>query len=463
MSYLAAPPAKKSRRLTARQRAQRSLSPWLSPSQVPARERMTDAALMKNERFTLGDMGDHKPGHRGKTSQPAVSMSPWLSPSQVPAWEQESARRMLASRQRFNLSGMGAHASSAQSMSPWLSPSQVPKWERESTQRMLAKNESFDLAGATPPRDTLSPWLSPSQVPAWERGNMAKTLAQRQQFGGNPMRGADQKPWLLKDQSPYLLLNKTPPQALGASPMSPWLSPSQVPAWERERMSKILAQRQQFSGLGQTPMSAQRAAQLYNLQQQAAAIASQYARLTAPGQVYSTAKGGAYEGGARLYVDPTRALETSYVDREIKLEPICDPVTGACIGYADPGEVEEAISRKIEGKSAVGTGVYELPAFYSHPTLGPWGVDPQQAYQYWSAQQAISEAAPYLSPLQVQGGRGDQSIEYAGQLNPLSIWGSPGLTAEATAPLGPSTVAQPAAYNAYTQAYPVAGTAVERF
>ena len=84
----------------------------------------------------------------------------------------------------------------------------------------------------------------------------------------------------------------------------------------------------------------------------------------------------------------------------------------------------------------------ELPAFYEHPQLGPWGVDPRVAYQYWWTQQMALQSAPFATP--------------------MAVWGSPGFVP--TTPALPATqVARPAAFDPYTNAFPVAGTAVENF
>jgi hypothetical protein len=155
---------------------------------------------------------------------------------------------------------------------------------------------------------------------------------------------------------------------------------------------------------------------------------------------------GSYLGMGQLprHVDPTAMLRSSYVEGKINLADICDPNTGTCIRYPSPAEVQKAIGAKIGGQSALHQGrvSVQLPAFYSHPTLGPWGVDPRAAYQYWWAQQAAMQQAVHQAP--------------------LAIWGSPGFVAQ-TQPLGPSTTAQTAAFNPYAQGFPTAGTAIERF
>jgi len=123
--------------------------------------------------------------------------------------------------------------------------------------------------------------------------------------------------------------------------------------------------------------------------------------------------------------------------------PICDQKTGECISYAAPQGIRSAIGAKVRGQSALIQSRAKLPSFYNHPSFGPWGVDPSQAYQYWSAQQANMQR-------QATGGA------------PISIWGSPGFIAP-TPDLPPSPIAQEASYNPYTNAYPVAGTSVEHF
>jgi hypothetical protein len=194
-----------------------------------------------------------------------------------------------------------------------------------------------------------------------------------------------------------------------------------------EYQRRLRLQNQHFGGLGQT-MSPQAAAQIQFLQAQAQALAAGYQRP-------STAKGGSHQGGARMYVDPSKQVATSFIEREITLPEICDPESGTCIRYAHPDPKLLATSY-VEGQTS-------LPAFYQHPSLGPWGVDPAQAYQYWAGQQAAMQALPFSSP--------------------MAIFGSPGLTATTPGELPPSAVARPATFDPYTAAFPTAGTAIERF
>jgi hypothetical protein len=211
-----------------------------------------------------------------------------------------------------------------------------------------------------------------------------------------------------------------------------WLSPSQVPAWDRESAEALVADQQNFSGLG------------------AAAQGS----WLAPGQVASHQR-----GTDESLVDHPQSFSLGGLGKrgrgrgrgrggdtvlpsELNLSPICDPDTGTCISYATPAEIQSAIGRKFEGRSALVKSRVPLPSFYSHPQLGPWGVDPRQAYQYWWGQQAAMQQAAVTSP--------------------LAIWGSPGFVAP-TPPLPASPIAQAASFDPYSDAYPTAGAAVERF
>lgn len=142
-------------------------------------------------------------------------------------------------------------------------------------------------------------------------------------------------------------------------------------------------------------------------------------------------------GLGQRYVSPKALLKN--------IAPICD-AKGNCIRYVEPEEVQRAIAAKIGGRSALKQGAVaaKLPAWYTHPTLGPSGVDPAQAYQYWSAQQAAMLTAAYATPM-------------------TAAWGSPGMTVKDPGPVGPSAIAQSPSYNPYTQEWPEAGAAVENF
>jgi hypothetical protein len=181
-------------------------------------------------------------------------------------------------------------------------------------------------------------------------------------------------------------------------------------------------------GLG-AQMSPQAYARLMALRRQAAGLARKY---VAP----STAKGGTHEGGAQMYVDPTSQLQSSYVTGKIQLQPICDE-KGQCIAYVEPEHVQKMIAQKVQGQSALGTGQMNLPGFYQHPTLGPWGVNPAQAYQYWAAQQAAMQAGAFATPVHAP------------------IWGSPGMSTAA-----PQLPSSPGASSSFAA---VPGQATERF
>jgi hypothetical protein len=322
--------------------------------------------------------------------------------------------------------------------------------EIESAARMLSRPQAFGGMGdwipytpgeVEPAGGAQGSFLSPDQVPAWDRESAASIVAQPQNFGGlgagSPVPRGD----FVEGEIESAARLARHPQAFGGMgrhpddgsflPYTPgepepadggqgtWLSPDQVPAWDRESARKLISQHQAFGGLGAgspvpirdlVPGEYTHAAQMISLPQ---------------------AFGGMGASGDNVRLPSN-----------LNLSPICDPQTGACISYATPQEVRSAIGRKIGGQSALIQSKAKLPAFYEHPNLGPWGVDPAQAYQYWWAQQAA---------MQRQGAEA-----------PIPIWGSPGFV-PTTQPLPPSPIAQEAAFNPYTNAYPVAGTSVERF
>jgi hypothetical protein len=246
-------------------------------------------------------------------------------------------------------------------------------------------------------------WLSPDQVPAWDRESAADLISQPQNFGG-----------------------------LGAGKPVPR---GDFVEGEIESASRMIRHRQQFGGMGDwIPM---------NPTGPEPADGGQGTWLS-PSQVAPSAR----ESDAALIAGPESfslglgGLGSHYPVGEFDLSPICDPQTGACIGYATPAEAEASIGRRFVGNSAPAHPQERLPAFYNHPQLGPWGVDPSTAYQYWWAQQA--------------------AMQRAGASAPLAIWGSPGFV-KPTPPLPPSPLAQTAAFNPYNDAYPVPGASVERF
>jgi hypothetical protein len=136
------------------------------------------------------------------------------------------------------------------------------------------------------------------------------------------------------------------------------------------------------------------------------------------------------------YASPSqKLLRTSYRQGKVRLPEFRDAGGQVVARYAAPDP-------KVLGTAYV-PGQATLPSFYRHPTLGPWGVDPLQAYQYWAAQQAAMRAIPFMTP--------------------MTVWGSPGVTARATPGLQRPSLAQQATFDPYSQAFPPAGTAVERF
>lgn len=134
------------------------------------------------------------------------------------------------------------------------------------------------------------------------------------------------------------------------------------------------------------------------------------------------------------YADPNIPLPSFYADPSNVPLPEFKVGGKVVARYAAPSEA--AIRTAYLDRQV------ELPAFYEHPQLGPWGVDPRVAYQYWWAQQMAMQSAPFATP--------------------MAVWGSPGFVP--TTPALPATqVARPAAFDPYTNAFPVAGTAVENF
>jgi len=176
----------------------------------------------------------------------------------------------------------------------------------------------------------------------------------------------------------------------------------------------------------------------------------------------SSLERGEFETGGQL-VSTSRVFPTAQRRRQSRYrtglsglgQGYADPNIPLPSFYADPSNVplpEYKVGGKVVARYAAPSEAtvrtayldrqVELPAFYEHPQLGPWGVDPRVAYQYWWAQQMALQSAPYATP--------------------MAVWGSPGFVP--TTPALPATqVARPAAFDPYTNAFPVAGTAVENF
>jgi len=424
---------------------------WLSPSQVPKRDRESDAKLLRSpEAFGgLGQPVSPESLLRGeyrrqvKLANQQFNLSGMGQPVPVGSLSPGEYERRVRLRQKFALSGLGQP----------VSPSAMVPGEYE---RRVNPRQRFRL------RSGLGQPVSPSAMVPGEYERRVKLTGQ--QFGGLG------QPVPISDMSPGEFRRRVRPRqqfrlssGLGADAgQGSWLSPDQAPAWERasaasisgpekfnlgdyeanrdvpisamspgEYRSRVRA-KQKF-GLGQ--MSPAAAAQIAALQAQAAAIAANYMR---PSSAQGSAQGGAPgapQQGRQMYVDPSAAYKTAFIEREFQLPKVCDPRSGTCIQYKHPNP--ELLA------SAYTRGQAQLPAFYAHPQLGPWGVDPRQAYQYWAAQQAALEAMPFQST--------------------MSIFGSPGLVANTPGPLPASNTARPAAFDPYTQAFPTSGTAVERF
>jgi hypothetical protein len=242
-----------------------------------------------------------------------------------------------------------------------------------------------------------------------------------------------------------------------------WLSPTQVPQADLESAASIVAEPQNFKGLGADAAQGTWLApdQVARSQRGTDASLVDYPQSFSLGPMHGMGAvppghpvplrdfvPGEIEHASKMLSMPQAvngmgATGDNVRVGKLNLSPICDPVTGECINYATPQEIEAAIGAKIGGQSALVNAKAQLPAFYHHPQLGPWGVDPATAYQYWWAQQAALQQS-------ATGG------------SPLTIWGSPGMV-KPTPPLGPSPLAQTAAFDPYSDTYPAAGAAVERF
>jgi hypothetical protein len=130
--------------------------------------------------------------------------------------------------------------------------------------------------------------------------------------------------------------------------------------------------------------------------------------------------------GQLTYKDPTSLIATAHKKGKITMPVFRDKEGRVVARYAAPPK-ELIESGFVEGQAM------QLPAFYQHPKLGPWGVDPQQAYQYWAAQQAAMLQSPY------------------------AVWGS-GMMAQ---PKAGGAIAP--VYDPYTRRFPTPGSAVENF
>lgn len=129
------------------------------------------------------------------------------------------------------------------------------------------------------------------------------------------------------------------------------------------------------------------------------------------------------------YTDPASLFKSAFKQgQSYSLPEFRDQAGKVVARYAEP---QESVL-----KTAYRQASYQLPAFYQDPRLGPWGVDPQQAYAYWVAQL---------------------------QRPAYQVWGSPGVNVMGPQPIqGPGPYV-PAAYNPYAGGFPQPGTAVESF
>jgi hypothetical protein len=307
--------------------------------------------------------------------------------------------------------------------------SDLKKGEYERAAQMLSAPQSFGdwipfKPGAPEPKSgTQGTWLSPDQVPAWDREKASTLVSQPQNFGGlgagSPVPRGDFVEGEIESAA-RMLSHGQAFGGLGAGapvPRGDFVHGEITPA------SSLTAHSQNFGAMGD-------AAQGTWLAPSQVAKSQRGTDASLVDHPQSFSLGGLGASGDNVRVG------------QLNLAPICDPQTGACISYATPASIKAAIGAQVGGQSALTQGHAQLPAFYQHPNLGPWGVDPKQAYQYWWAQQA--------------------AMQRAGNMAPIPIWGSPGFV-HPTPPLPASPIAQEAAFNPYTEAFPVAGTAVERF
>lgn len=362
---------------------------WLSPEAGIVRDIVpTDKIAQSRESFSLKGAPDYAQGT-------------YLSPKQVPGWERMSDRELMRAHQMF---GMGAlpKASPDYAQGTYLSPRQVPKKYRMSDKKLYNAPERFMGAMPASPDYAQGTYLSPQQAAAATRMSARQLIKHRQMFGMGAL-----------------------PKASPDYGQGTYLSPRQVP--KRELMSsKALARHRQLFGMGSLPKASPDYAQ---------------GTFLAPDQVPAkyresaskvAGKNERFDLGQLTYANPSPQLATSFIERQITLPKICDADTGTCIQYKAP-------DKALVGTSFV-QGRTSLPAFYSHPTLGPYGVDPNQAYQYWLAQQSAVQAQPYQVP--------------------MAIFGSPGFVSQ---PGQGTSVAQPPAYNPYSGSFPLPGTSVETF
>lgn len=372
----------------------------------------------------------------------------WLSPSQVAPDQRQSAAAMVAQRQNWTLKGLRDWADG------YLTENEIkPQFRHgplgpqggflpvnEIEPRFLAHparhHQSFGGLGARHPalakimpqgqvpgaqyaRDP-GTYLQPGAVRDLTRPTTIADEAQSFSLGG----GLGARDKALAKIMPQ---GNTLPARFSRDPGT-YLNPHAVR--DLARANAIAAEAQSFS-LGALPTLPELPPGYYP---QGATLPAKYSRY------YPVAEKNGL-GQMPRHVDPRKLLKSSFIERKIRLDPICDD-KGNCIRYPSPQEVEQAIGAKIGGQSAYTQGQFQLPTYYHHPGLGPWGIDPAAAYRAWAAQQAAMQAYNRA---------------------PLAVWGSPGMSVQQFQPIMGTGYAQPAAYNPSAGAFPQPGAAVERF
>jgi hypothetical protein len=400
----------------------------LAPGEYTTGRTLVDHA----QRFSgnVAGMGDWIPFTKGEPEPKRGQQGTWLSPDQVPAADRESAASLIASPQNFG--GLGNVGPGRAVPRRDFVPGEIVSGRSLTRHRQsfggMADWIPFTKGEPEPTGGTQGTWLSPDQVPAWDRESGAKLASQHQNFGGlgagRPVPRADFVPGEIRSAASIV----AQPQNFGGLGAGRAVPRRDFVPGELKRPSWITGHRQAFGGLGSHATLMKQLPQS-NVLPISDLTSGEFQRpqwITDHAQAF----GGMGATGDNVKVG------------KLDLSPICDPVSGECISYATPQEIRSAIGQKIGGQSALHQSKVQLPAFYSHPELGPWGVDPRAAYQYWWAQQAAMQRAAV-------GG-------------PLSIWGSPGSVAP-TPPLQASPIAQTASFDPYNDNYPSAGAAVERF
>lgn len=383
----------------------RSVNAVQSPPDFPA---TVENAYQENAPGALSGLGQRRDPRLQAMRRGGATQGTWLSPSQAAQVTRESSSKLASEPQRFSLSGGLGERSRA------VAVSSLRRGEFETNRQLRDSPEVFGMGRLPARRGRI-------QV---QRDELMAVKAMRQAAIARARQGGICKDEFAAMDAAVAASKAAKARARQVKGQLRSCAESQGVSFDRAvSASEATMLNEALSGLGQ--MSPQAAAQIAMLQQQAGSQLSRMYMGSAIPTASQNIPGPQYPAPqAQGYYEPA-----------FNMAPICNPQTKKCIRYAAPPQAA------IE--SAYRQGNFELPAFYQHPQLGPWGVDPQQAYQYWAAQQAALMAAPYATP--------------------MTVWGSPGMVAAQVPPLGQSQTAQTAAYDPYTTAFPIAGEAVEQF